>query len=313
MEQRHKMKLSYLVKEHELRIVHPASNYKQCTLSTYNLTRPGLQLTGFYEYFQPQELQIIGKTELAYLYSLPEETRKERIDTYMGHGIKALVICHRMPPDPDMVDAARRHDVNLLTTDQPTSAFMANAISTLHTALAQRISIHGVLIEVHGEGVVITGDSGIGKSETALEMVKRGHRLVADDAVDIYRMSRTQVVGEAPEMIRYLMELRGVGVIDVRKIFGVSSVLERSKIDLVVNFEHWEMGKMYDRLGLDEESISYLGVRVPHVTIPVAPARNLAIILEVAAMNNRQKRMGFNTARDLERRHDTQIDNGWMD
>lgn len=313
MEQRHKMKLSDLVKEHDLRIVHPASNYKQCSLSTYNLTRPGLQLTGFYEYFQPQELQIIGKTETAYLYTLPEETRKERIDAYMGHGIKALVVCHRMPPDPDMVDAARRYDVTLMTTDQATSAFMAQVISSLHTALAPRISIHGVLVEVHGEGVVITGDSGIGKSETALEMVKRGHRLVADDAVEIYRMNRSQIVGEAPEMIRYLMELRGVGVIDVRKIFGVSSVLERSKIDLVVNFEHWEKGNMYDRLGLDEESISYLGVSVPHVTIPVAPARNLAIILEVAAINNRQKRMGFNTARDLEQRHDAHIDNGWMD
>lgn len=313
MEQRYKMKLSDLVKEHELRIVHQASNYNQCVLTTYNVTRPGLQLTGFYEYFQPHELQIIGKTELAYLYSLPEETRRERIDTYMGHGIRALVVCHRMPPDGDMVDCARRHEVNLLTTDQATSAFMAHAINTLHIALAPRIMIHGVLIEVHGEGVIITGDSGIGKSETALEMVKRGHRLVADDAVEIYRMSRTQVIGEAPEMIRYLMELRGVGVIDVRKIFGVSSVLERSKIDLVVNFEHWEKGKMYDRLGLDEENISYLGVKVPHVTIPVAPARNLAIILEVAAMNNRQKRMGFNTARNLEQRHDARIDSGWMD
>lgn len=313
MEQKHKMKLSELVKEHELRIVHPASNYEQCTITTYNVTRPGLQFAGFYEYFQPQELQIMGKTEIAYLYTLPEETRRQRIDTYMGHGIKVLVVCHRMPPDPDMVDAARRHDVNLLTTDRPTSSFMAQAINTLRTALASRITIHGVLIEVHGEGVVITGDSGIGKSETALEMVKRGHRLVADDAVEIYRMSHTQVIGEAPEMIRYLMELRGVGVIDVRKIFGVSSVLERSKIDLVVNFERWDDGRMYDRLGLDEENISYLGVKVPHVTIPVAPARNLAIILEVAAMNNRQKRMGFNTARDLERRHDTQVDNGWMD
>ena len=313
MEQIYSMKLSELVREHELRVVHPASNYEQCTVSTYNVARPGLQLAGFYDYFQPQEIQIIGKTEMAYLRTLPEETRKERIEKYMGHGITVLVVCHRMTPDPDMVDAARRYNVNLMTTDLPTSAFMAQAINTLRTVLAPRIQIHGVLVEVHGEGVLITGDSGIGKSETALEMVKRGHRLVADDAVEIRALTRDQVVGEAPAMIRYLMELRGVGIIDVRKIFGVSSVLERSKIDLVVNFEHWDNEKVYDRLGLEDEAVSYLGVRVPHITIPVAPARNLAIILEVAAMNNRQKRMGSNTARELERRHDAQVDSGWMD
>ncbi len=313
MDQIYSMKLSELVREHELHIVHPASNYEQCTISTYNVARPGLQLAGFYDYFQPQEIQIMGKTEMAYLHTLPEETRRERIERYMGHGITVLVICHRMPPDPDMVDAARRYDVNLMTTDLPTSAFMAQAITTLRTVLAPRIQIHGVLVEVHGEGVLITGDSGIGKSETALEMVKRGHRLVADDAVEIRALNRNQVMGEAPPMIRYLMELRGVGIIDVRKIFGVSSVLERSKIDLVVNFEHWDNEKVYDRLGLEDETISYLGVRVPHITIPVAPARNLAIILEVAAMNNRQKRMGSNTALELQRKHDAQVDSGWMD
>lgn len=311
MEQKYTMKLSQLVAEHDLRIIHSASNYEECTVSTYDVERPGLQLAGFYDYFRPEQIQIMGKMEMAYLRNLPEDTRKQRIDKYMSHDLSAVIVCHRVPVDSDLVDAAKRYDVNLFTTDLATSAFVAQVINTLRTHLAPRITVHGVLVEIHGEGVLITGDSGIGKSETALELVKRGHRLVADDAVEIRRMSRVQVMGEAPEMIRYLMELRGVGIIDVRKIFGISSVLERSKIDLVVNFEPWDPEKVYDRLGLEDEHVSYLGVKVPHMTIPVAPARNLAIILEVAAANNRQKRMGFNAGEDLTRRHDESIDNGW--
>ena len=305
------MKLKSIVKIHELEVVHAASDYETATISTYNVTRPGLQLSGFYDYFQPDQIQIMGKAEMAYLRNLDEAARKNAIDVYMSHGVKVVVVCHRVPLDSDLVDAARRYDVNLFTTDIGTSAFMAQVINTLRTELAPRITVHGVLVEVHGEGLLITGESGIGKSETALELVKRGHRLVADDAVEILRMSRTQVVGAAPEMIRYLMELRGVGVIDVRRIFGVGSVLENSKIDLVVNFERWDDSKTYDRLGLEDESTTFLGVKVPHITVPVAPARNLAIILEVAAMNNRQKRMGFNAALDLAARHDVNVDNGW--
>lgn len=311
MEIRYTMKLKDVVEEHALTVVHAADDYETCTISTYNVARPGLQLAGFYDYFQPDQIQIMGKMEMAYLRNLTEEERKRSIDVYMSHGLCAVVICHRVPVDSDIVDAARRYNINLFTTDLGTSAFMAQLINTLRTNLAPRITVHGVLIEVHGEGVLITGDSGIGKSETALELVKRGHRLVADDAVEILRMSRTQVVGAAPEMIRYLMELRGVGVIDVRRIYGVGAVLENSKIDLVVNFEKWDNDKNYDRLGLEEETTSFLGVKVPHITVPVAPARNLAIILEVAAINNRQKRMGFNAAADLAMRHDVSVDNGW--
>lgn len=305
------MKLQQLVSEHNLTIVHAASDYDNCSISTYNVARPGLQLAGYYDYFMPDQIQIIGKSESAYLSYLSPEERRKAIDNYMSRGVVAVVVCHRLPPYDDMVDAAHRYDVNLLATDLGTSEFMAQVITTLRTHLAPRTTVHGVLVEIHGEGVLITGESGIGKSETALELIKRGHRLVADDAVQILRMNRTQIVGEAPEMIRYLMELRGVGVINIREIYGVGSVLERSKIDLVVHFERWDNNKVYDRLGLDEESTSYLGVTVPHITVPVAPARNLAIILEVAAINNRQKRMGFNAAADLAARHDVHVDNGW--
>lgn len=312
LDMNYSMKLTKLVKEHNLNIVHAATDYERTTLSTYNVSRPGLQLAGHYDFFMPEQLQIIGKMEMAFLSNLDTERRKAAIDDYMSRGIKSLVVCHRLPPHDDMVDAARRYDVNLFSTDLGTSEFMAQVITTLRTNLAPRTTVHGVLVEIHGEGVLITGESGIGKSETALELVKRGHRLVADDAVEILRMNRTQVVGSAPEMIRYLMELRGVGVINVRHIYGVGSVLENSKIDLVVHFEHWDTNKVYDRLGLEEETTSYLGVTVPHITVPVAPARNLAIILEVAAINNRQKRMGFNAAADLASRHDVHVDNGWQ-
>ena len=270
-----------------------------------------MQLAGIYDYYQPEQIQIVGKMEMSYLRSIDEETRVKSIENFMATHPVAVVVCHRVPMDSDIAAAAHKYDVNLMTTDLGTSDFVAQVINTLRVNLAPRITVHGVLVEVHGEGLLITGDSGIGKSETALELVKRGHRLVADDAVEIRRVTQHQVSGAAPEMIRYLMELRGVGVIDVRKIFGVGSILESSKIDLVVNFERWDSEKVYDRLGLEDETTSYLGVKVPQISIPVAPARNLAIILEVAAMNNRQKRLGFNAARDLARRHDVSIDKGW--
>lgn len=305
------MKLRDIVQQHSLNVVHAAANFNDCTVSTYNVSRPGMQLAGFYDYYQPEQIQIVGKMEMSYLRSIDEETRVKSIENFMATHPVAVVVCHRVPMDSDIAAAAHKYDVNLMTTDLGTSDFVAQVINTLRVNLAPRITVHGVLVEVHGEGLLITGDSGIGKSETALELVKRGHRLVADDAVEIRRVTQHQVSGAAPEMIRYLMELRGVGVIDVRKIFGVGSILESSKIDLVVNFERWDSEKVYDRLGLEDETTSYLGVKVPQITIPVAPARNLAIILEVAAMNNRQKRLGFNAARDLARRHDVSIDKGW--
>jgi len=307
------MKLKTIAETHELQPVHLSSDYETKEIGNYSVMRPSLQLTGFYDYFDASRIQILGKAENAYLRSLPEDRREEAVDQLFAHHIPALVVCHRVLPDELMVDAARRYDTCLFATDMETSEFVAQVLETLHQHLAPRMSRHGVLVAVHGEGVLITGESGIGKSEVALELVKRGHRLVADDSVIIRRVNRELITGSAPKMIRYLMELRGVGIIDVRRLYGVGAVLPYSPIDLQVHFVRWEQDEDYDRLGLEDEYASYLGVRIPKVTIPVAPARNLAIILEVAAMNNRQKKLGYNTAQEFMKRHDQSIDNGAAD
>ncbi len=307
------MKLKEVAEAHELAPVFLSSDYEEKEIANYNITRPALQLTGFYDYFDPNRIQIMGKAENAYLRSLPESRRQQTIDKLFSLRIPALVICHRVIPDDMIVDAARRYNVSLFTTDMETSEFVAQVLDTLHRHLGPRVTQHGVLVAVHGEGVLITGESGIGKSEVALELVKRGHRLVADDSVVIRRVNRELITGSAPAMIRYLMELRGVGLIDVRRLYGVGAVLPNSPVDLQVHFERWVDGVEYDRLGLNDEWASYLGVRIPKITIPVAPARNLAIIVEVAAMNNRQKKLGYNTARAFLERHDRSIDNGGED
>ena len=311
MDTNYKVKLKLIAEEHGLQSIHASRDYEDYTISNYNVSRPALQLAGFYDYFYPAEIQVIGKAEMAYLRTLDEETMARSLETFFSHRVSAVIICNRVPPHHLIVEYARKYDTNLLSTDVPTSEFLAQIINTLRTYLAPRTTVHGVLVQVHGEGLLITGDSGIGKSETALELVKRGHRLVADDAVEVRRLNRTTLSGSAPEMIRYLMELRGLGLIDVRKIYGIGAVLPDCNIDLVVHFEHWDQGKQYDRLGIVSEKDSFLGVEVPRVTIPVAPARNLAIILEVAAMNNRQKRLGHNTALEFTQQHDYMIDNGW--
>lgn len=311
MDTKYKVKLKLIADEHKLSVLHATADYDSYTISNYNVSRPALQLAGFYDYFYPSEIQVIGKAEMAYLRTLSEEEMEKSLDKFFSQRVAAVIICNRVPPTSFMVDCARKYDTNLLSTDVPTSEFLAQIINTLRTHLAPRETRHGVLVQVHGEGLLITGDSGIGKSETALELVKRGHRLVADDAVEVRRMNRNVVSGSAPEMIRYLMELRGLGLIDVRKIYGIGAVLPDCNIDLVVHFEHWDSDKYYDRLGLETQTTSILGVEVPMVTIPVAPARNLAIILEVAAMNNRQKRLGHNTALEFTRRHDSAVDGNW--
>ena len=305
------MKLSKLVETHELNVLYKSTDFDSVEIWNYNISRPALQFVNFYDYFDRERIQITGKMEAAYLRTLPQEEREKVIDALFAQKIPALVVCHRVVPDELFVEAARRHDVTLLTTDQETSEFVAQVINTLRTHLADRRTEHGVLVEVHGEGLLIQGESGIGKSEVALELVKRGHRLVADDAVELRRMGRTRLMGSAPKMIRYLMELRGLGIIDVRRIYGVGAVRPVCDVDLVVKFVRWEEGADYDRLGLQEETADFLGVTVPQVTIPVAPARNLAIILEVAAMNHREKKLGHNSAKDLMERHDQSIDNGW--
>ena len=296
--------------EHNLRPIHLSKGYEDAVLTTADVNRPAMQLTGFYNYFDPRRLQIIGRVESTYLNSLSQEERRRAFERFMGYDIAALVVCHGVTPSPECVEMAERFDRNLFVTDEDTSDFQANVIAALHNYLAPRLTTHGVLVEIYGEGVLLMGDSGIGKSETALELIKRGHRLVADDAVEIKKINRDHLVGTAPEIIRYYMELRGIGVINVRHIYGVGAVLPSTSIDLVVVMEDWVDGKAYDRLGLTSETEEILGVKLPRVTIPVTPGRNLAVILELAAMNNRQKKMGYNAAEMLAAEHDYAVDNG---
>ena len=310
MRSKYSVKLKTIVSDHKLKPVHLAKDYEQAVLTTADVNRPAMQLTGFYNYFDPRRLQIIGRVESTYLNTLSKEERREAYERFMGYDIAALVVCHGVTPSPECVEMAERFDRNLFVTDEDTSDFQANVIAALHNYLAPRLTTHGVLVEVYGEGVLLMGDSGIGKSETALELIKRGHRLVADDAVEIKLVGKNTLVGTAPAIIRYYMELRVIGVINVRHIYGIGAVKPETNIDVVVRMEHWQAGKAYDRLGLESETEDILGVKLPLVTIPVTPGRNLAVILELAAMNNRQKKMGYNAAEALAAEHDAAIDAG---
>lgn len=312
MASKYSVKLKTVVRENNLTALHTSADYETRLLTTADINRPALQLAGFYNYFDPSRLQIIGRVESTYLELKSEEERRKCFEDLMRWDVSALVLCHGAAVFPECVEMAEKYDRNLFTTPEDTSTFMANVISSLHVHLAPRTTLHGVLVEVHGEGLLLTGDSGIGKSETALELIKRGHRLVADDAVDIRKVSKDSLIGSAPELIRYYMELRGIGVVDVRQTYGVGAVKPEGSIDLVVNLEAWQDGKMYDRLGLSDESTDILGVKVPSLTVPVSAGRNLAVILELAAMNNRQKKMGYNAAETLAANHDTAIDAGTL-
>ena len=302
--------LKSIVEEQNLHIIHAAKDFDTVRVYTADVNRPALQLAGFYDYFDPNRIQLIGRVENTYLQTLAPEARRAALEQFMRFDLRALIICHDTKPLPECIELAQKYDRTLLSTKEDTSTFMADLISMLRNAMAPRVTLHGVLVEVYGEGLLIMGDSGIGKSETALELIKRGHRLIADDAVEIRRISRETLIGTAPELIRYYMELRGIGVINARHIFGVGAVKPETNVDLVVNFELWDNEKAYDRLGLDTEYTSILGVNIPSVTIPVRPGRNLAVILELAAMNNRQKKMGYNAAVALAQEHDMMIDNG---
>jgi HPr kinase/phosphorylase len=240
--------------------------------------------------------------EHQYLSELSSEERKSRFAGFLSHKPVAVVMTSALQPFDEIVAVAEEYEIPLLRTEERTSAFMAAVISYLNTNLAPRITRHGVLVEVYGEGILLLGDSGVGKSETAIELLKRGHRLIADDAVEIKRVSATSLVGRAPEIIRHYVELRGIGIVDVRRLFGMGAVKESEKIDLVINLETWQNNKMYDRLGLDESTTEILGINVPSIVLPVSPGRNLSVVIEVAAMNNRQKKMGYNTAEEFNKR-----------
>lgn len=275
---------------------------RELLVSNSNVYRPGLPLTGFYEHFEPSRIQIIGKSEYNYILEMDQDVRKKRIEDFVSKNPCAIVYTTSLDPCDTMMEFTRKYDVPLLQTELATSEFMAALISKLSVYLAPCITRHGVLVEVYGEGVLILGDSGIGKSETAIELVKRGHRLIADDAVELRRVSDRTITGSAPEIIRHYVELRGIGVIDVKRIFGVGAVKDVEKIDLIINLEPWAQGKMYDRMGIEDEYTDIMGINITSNTIPVHPGRNLAVIIEIAAINNRQKRMGYNAAKEFNNR-----------
>ena len=294
-----KVSLRKVIDEFKLEVIYIHKDANEVMIEENDVNRPGLQLMGFYEYFNPERIQIIGKMEFAYLSTIDEKTRRERLQLLFAQRIPALIITRELPYFAEMLELAKEYEVPLLRSKESTSNFMSGLIAYLNLTLAPRITRHGVLIEIYGEGVFITGESGVGKSETAIELVKRGHRLVADDAVEIRKVSNISLVGSSPDNIRHFLELRGIGIINARRLFGIGAVKMTEKIDLVIELEQWNSEKVSDRMGVDTEYVSLLGVKIPSLTIPVKPGRNLAVILEVAAMNNRQKKMGYNAAREL--------------
>lgn len=291
--------LGKIIDEFHLETIYMPKDPAEILIDENDVTRPGLQLMGFYEYFNPERMQIIGKMEFAYLSTIDEETRTQRLDALMSRHIPALIIARELPYFSEMLDLAKKYEVPLLRSKESTSNFISGLIAFLNLNLAPRITRHGVLIEIYGEGVFITGESGVVKSETAIELVKRGHRLVADDAVEIRKVSNISLVGSSPDNIRHFLELRGIGIINARRLFGIGAVKNTEKIELIVEMEQWNPEKIYDRMGVDTQFATILGVKIPMLTIPVKPGRNLAVILEVAAMNNRQKKMGYNAAAEL--------------
>lgn len=291
--------LSQIAEALNLTEVYVAENYKETNISTVEINRPGLELTGYLEFFDNKRIQVLGNTEFSYLGRYGPEAQKMVIDSIFSFGPPAVIICRDIEPSNAILESAKLHKVSIFSTPQSTSDLTASLVQYLNKELAPRITRHGVLVEVYGEGCLLTGDSGVGKSETAIELIKRGHRLVADDAVEIRRTAQTTLYGQSPENIRHFIELRGIGIINARKLFGMGAIKLQEKIDMVIDLEQWDSAKVYDRMGLDNEYMKILGVEVPTLTIPVKPGRNLAVIIEVAAMNNRQKKMGYNAAREL--------------
>lgn len=268
-------------------------------IDTPDIDRPGLELVGYLNFYSNHYIVVLGMTEMSFLSGETEELQREHLEPLFKEKPPAFVVARGLEPLPVMMELARKYSVPILTTQDTTSVITAAMVSYLNVELAPRITRHGVLVEVYGEGCLIIGDSGVGKSETAIELIKRGHRLIADDAVEIKRVSKKSLVGSSPENIRHFIELRGIGIINARRIFGIGAVKVSEKIDLVINLELWNSKKVYDRMGMDSEYMEILGLEVPVVTIPVKPGRNLAVIIEVAAMNHRQKKMGYNGAQEL--------------
>lgn len=297
------VKLTAFVEKMKLENLTPEVSVSKIKISQPDINRPALQLTGYFEHFEETRIQVIGFVEYTYMQNNMSDDQKEQIyDQLMSYKVPCVVFCRELMPDEIFLAKANKYQVPVFLSKKSTSAFMAEAIRWLNVKLAPFISVHGVLVDVYGEGVLITGESGIGKSEAALELIKRGHRLVTDDVVEIRKVSDETLIGTAPDITKHFIELRGIGIIDVKALFGASSVRETQNIDLVIKLEDWDKDKEYDRLGLEEEYIEYLGNKVVCHSIPIRPGRNLAIICESAAVNHRQKKMGYNAAQELYKR-----------
>ena len=296
--------LTTLVEEFHLEVVYAATDYEKVRLTVEDVARPGLQLAGFYDHFEPMRLQVMGNVEISYLQKLTEAERAIVFDHLFSYKFPALLIARNLQPEKQCLEMARKHNITILRSKEATSTVVSAIIAYLKSALAPSITRHGVLMEVYGEGLLLLGESGIGKSEAAVELLKRGHRLIADDAVEIRKVSGNSLVGAAPALIRNYVELRGIGIVNVAKLFGMGAVKAENEINLVVNIVPWDQKKEYDRLGLEDQTMEILGVQIPVNTIPITPGRNLAVILEVAAMNNRQRKMGYNPALEFTQQMD---------
>ncbi|USF27750.1 HPr kinase/phosphorylase [Firmicutes bacterium ASF500] len=303
-EQKKSVRLGDIVREFDLEILQAGQDYENVPLRALDINRPGLPLTGFFEHFDTERLLLIGLTENTYLGGLTSQERRESFERLLSYPVPALILTRGLEPFPECMELAKKYDRTVLRSTLQTSIFMSSLISSLYNHLAPQITRSGVMMEVYGEGVLIQGESGVGKSEVAIELLKRGHRLVADDAVEIKETSRHTLVATAPELIRGYMELRGIGVIDISRLLGMGAIKLFQEIDLVINLEPWDDKAVYDRFGLESHFTEILSVKVPATTIPVKPGRNLASIVEVAAMNNRNRKMGHNAAQELTNRMD---------
>ncbi len=290
-----------IIKELNLKVLHSSKDIEKVIISTTEISRPGLQMTGYYEKFVPERVQIIGSAEWQYLSDLGDEKRYQVLDKFLSYPIPVLIISRNLPVFDELIELSEKHDRNLVAGSKATSSIINDLVNLISLKLAPTITLHGVMMEVYGIGVLITGKSGVGKSETALDLITRGSRLIADDLVEIKRVEDT-LRGSCPEIIRYFLEVRGIGIIDIERIYGIGAVKQFDYIDLVVHLESWDEEKEYDRIGLEEEKIEILGIEVPRVVIPVKTGRNIAMIVEVAAKNNRQKRLGYNAAEALNER-----------
>ncbi len=288
--------LTKLVEEFHLRVAYESTDYASVQLTVEDVARPGLQLAGYFDHFEPMRLQVMGNAEMSYMAKKNAQEQAAIYDRLFSYKFPALLMARGFVPSPECLEMAKKHNVSVLCSEHATSTAVSGIINFLRTALAPRITRHGVLMEVYGEGLLLIGESGIGKSEAAVELLKRGHRLIADDAVEIRKVAENSLVGTAPALIQNYIELRGIGIINVAKLFGMGAIRGENEINLVVNIVPWNHHEVYDRLGLEEQNMEILGVKIPMNTIPITPGRNLAVILEVAAMNNRQRKMGYNAA-----------------